>query len=266
MNLFLFYDFETNGIQPDTCAAMQLAIMNFNGEFVFNEYIYPYDNNIAGVEIHGIDEAKLIQNNANSYNIVFNNLYGYFMNNRDKEKIYMIAYNNFGYDQIVMEAHFERMGMKVPNNVIFVDLYPYIKEICPNIKPNYKLQTVFENLIVPKEEVLYHCAKADTYCLYKIYHKLMGVNNMNILLTKYGRPALSNRDILKCEVSVLNGYTPKVNYKRLGIQNVKTLYDKYVQFNNDELMLNYMKNGLKIFSDYNNMNMIRQLKYIQKFI
>ncbi len=266
MNLFLFYDFETNGIHPDVCAAMQLAIMNFNGEFIFNEYIYPYDNNISGVEIHGIDESKLIENNAKTHDLVFNQLNNYFNENRDKDKIYMIAYNNFGYDQIVMEAHFQRLNMKVPNNVIFLDLFPYIKEVYPNIKPNYKLKTVFENLIVPKEEVSYHCAKADTYCLYRLYHKIMEVNNMNVLISKYGRPAFSNRDILKSDISVLNGYSPKVNYKRMGINNVKSLYDKYLQLNNEDLMLNYMKNGLKIFSDYNNINMIRQLKYIQKFL
>ena len=38
----LFYDFETNGINPLECAALQLAIMNEDEEIIFNEYIYTF--------------------------------------------------------------------------------------------------------------------------------------------------------------------------------------------------------------------------------
>ncbi len=152
-NIIFFYDFETNGINPLTCAALQLAIMNQEGDVLKNQYIYPYDDKIAATEIHGIDENKLKENNALKSDDFFNDLIEWVKNIYPEKNIYWIAYNNFGYDQIVLENHLKRVNKKVPENWYFLDLYPMIKEFFQNIKPNFKLKTVYEYLCPNSEQV-----------------------------------------------------------------------------------------------------------------
>ena len=41
--VYLFYDFETNGLNAKTCGVMQMAIMLVDGSVFINQYIYPYD-------------------------------------------------------------------------------------------------------------------------------------------------------------------------------------------------------------------------------
>ena len=62
-----------------------------------------------------------------------------------KDDFYLIAHNNFGYDQLVLESEFLRCNIKMPYTWSFIDSLPYIKECFPvfgktnGTKLSYKL-------------------------------------------------------------------------------------------------------------------------------
>ena len=58
------FDLETNGLDLKASAIMQITILDIQGKILMNEYVYPYDNNIQGTQIHGIDGNVLQQNNG----------------------------------------------------------------------------------------------------------------------------------------------------------------------------------------------------------
>lgn len=266
--MIFFYDFETNGINPLTCAALQLAILNQNGDILKNQYIYPYDNIIAATEIHGIDENKLKENNALKSDEFFDDLIEWVKNIYPEKNILWVAYNNFGYDQIVLESHLKRLNKKVPENWYFLDLFPMVKEFFQTIKPNFKLKTVYENLCPNSEPVQYHCALADTICLYRIYKKLEEKNMINIFTNKYVRKGFSDKNILESPISGLGGYNYKMDsiYRKIGFKKIGDVFNKYKEknYNNDEFR-KYLKNELNIYSEIHNKNFTEQMSYIQHF-
>ncbi len=264
-NIIFFYDFETNGINPLTCAAMQIAIINHKGDIIKNQYILPFDGIIAASEIHGIDEQKLKDNNAINSDVFFNELISWVSNIYPNKDIYWIAYNNFGYDQIVMEAHLKRLDKKVPDNWYFLDLYPMIKEYFPNIKPNYKLQTVYENLVINKVPIQYHCALADSTCLYHLYNRLKEFGLTTVFEQRYKRCGLSSNNINNYSITTMGGYLYKLNsiYMKNGLTTIGKLNDIYKNNNYDKELLNkHLKNKFNIKSDYHNKNFVEQIDII----
>lgn len=264
-NILFFYDFETNGIKPITCAAMQIAIIDNNGDILKNQYILPYDGIIAASEIHGIDENKLKENNAMNADAFFGELIDWVDTLHPNKNIYWVAYNNFGYDQIVMEAHLRRIDKKVPDNWYFIDMFPFVKEYFQDIKPNYKLKTVYESLVINKEPVQYHCALADSICLYHIYNRFVELGVNDILLQRFGRCALSSNNIFICPITTLGGYMYKLNsfYVKNKITTIGKLYNIYTGYNFMNDPMNYhLKNIFYIKSDFHNKNLIEQLNII----
>ncbi len=267
-NIIFFYDFETNGINPLTCAALQLAIISNTGDILKNQYIYPYDDKIAATEIHGIDEQKLKDNNALKSDDVFKELIDWVNSIYPEKNILWVAYNNFGYDQIVMESHLKRINKKVPENWYFLDLFPMVKEYYQNIKPNYKLKTVYEHLCPNQEAVQYHCALADSICLYRIYNKLIEKNMEKIFLSKYIRKGFGDKSICDSPISGLGGYNYKMEslYKKFGFKKIGDIYNKYKEKKScNEEFRKYLKEELKIYSEIHNKNFTEQMSYIEYF-
>ncbi len=257
----LYYDFETNGVNTLECGILQMSIVNENGDILYDQYLYPYDNKIEATEIHGIDENKLKEKKAVKSNdffktlkTVIHNMFG------STEKIYWVAYNNFGFDQIVFEATLRRLDEEIPDNWLFVDLYPFIKEMYPTIKPNYKLKTVFEHLCGKDETIQYHSASDDTLCLYKMMKK---IKNPQRLFEKYCRNALSNKNVMENSISNIQGYMPKYNYGKVGLEKIGDLYQIYKILNfENEKMKEYLKNDCKIYTDFYIRQKIQQLNII----
>ncbi len=249
-SILLFFDFETNGLDPLTCGILHTAIIDSNQNIIFNQYTYPYNNIISGKEIHGIDESVLIQNNAIQSNIFFNNLIDFININYTNKTIYWIAYNNFGYDQFVLESHLKRLKLNIPSNWYFLDLYPFIKEVIPNLKPNYKLKTVYESLFPNDTNLNFHSALTDTKCIHKIYFKI-NQSSLPILYQKYCRRSVFNNNVLNSPISCLPGYTHKINFSSKNIYTIADLYNKYVFYNfNQELIEKYLKDDIGIYSQF----------------
>lgn len=262
MSTILYYDFETNGVNTLECAVLQMSVVNENGELILDQYLYPYDGKIDATEIHGIDENKLKEKKAISSDDFFKLMKEKIRGLYGDRKIYWVAYNNFGFDQIVFEAHLKRLGEEVPENWLFVDLYPFMKEIYPNIKPNYKLKTVFEYLCGKDESIQYHSASDDTLCLYKMMKK---IKNTSTLFEKYCRNALSNKKVMEDPISNIQGYMTKYNYEKVGIHKIGDLYQIYKVLNfENEKMKEYLKNDCKIYTDFYIRQKVQQLNIIHE--
>ena len=260
--IYVFFDTETNGLDPIKTSIMQLAALTLDGESILNQYVKPFDGRIEGTFIHGIDKKKLDDNNAVDIAemcIILKNrlrdLYG-------RSDIYFIAYNNFGYDQHILENNFKVAGVRIPDNWFFVDLFPIIKEIDKTL-PNYKLKTVYETLCDEDDENIdFHCASGDTKCLYKIYEKLK--YKIIPLIPKYTRSLLSTPAIQKCNISTISGYHVNSRLEERKICKISDLYIKFKEFNYEKPGFNnYLLNGLGLKNGFARNNMFQNLNMIK---
>lgn len=268
MRYYVYYDLETNGLDYYTTGIMQITVLDFDGNIILNEYVYPFDNRIDCADIHGIDEKKLIDNNAVKTIDLCNILKSHLSERYGLSDVYFIAYNNFGYDQIILENNFKHVGIKIPDNWYFIDLYPLVKEIYPLIKPNFKLKTIFENICGKDDSITYHSSLDDTLCLYKVFKHLSSQNLIkDVLINKYTRALLQSKKIYDSPISSIHGYNTKL---KLESKNIKTIGDLYIMFikyeyNNDAIEL-YIRSKLGIYSDYYVNMILKQLnviKYLQ---
>jgi DNA polymerase III epsilon subunit-like protein len=259
---YVFYDLETNGLDYYTTGIMQISMIDVNGNVLLNQYVYPFDNRIDCSAIHGIDEQKLINNNAISTIELCELIKRVLREKYERDNIYLVAYNNFGYDQIILENNFKITGIKMPGNWFFVDLYPIIKEVYPDLKPNFKLATVFKSLCKENDDdIQYHCALADTTCLYKIYNVLR-MQNYDFL--RYTRSLLHSDLINDSPIMTLNGYHIAM---KLEDKNIKTIGDLYYLFQKveykDANFEDCLRTAYNIYSKYGISNMIKHMKIIK---
>ena len=263
MKNYILYDLETNGLDVLKCAIMQITIINCSYHILMNKYVYPYNNLIEGTEIHGIDEKTLQNNNAINTTEMCISIKNILRQNFEREDIYWIAYNNFGFDQLVFENNFKHMNIKMPSNWYFIDFYPLIRELYPKMQPNYKLKSVFEYLIKPNQEIQYHSSLDDTKCLSDIFHKLIELNHEN-MFEKYTRCSLQNQKILQYPLTALYGYHYKMCFEKLNIHNINDLITFYKKMNFDkQQMFNFLKIQCNIYIPYLAKNIIQQLDMIQ---
>jgi DNA polymerase III epsilon subunit-like protein len=257
---YIFYDLETNGLDYYTTGIMQITMIDIDGNVLLNQYCYPYDNRIDGTHIHGIDEKKLVDNNAIQTVDLCILIKNIIRSIYDRQDVYLIAYNNFGYDQIILENNYKKCNIKLPNNWYFIDLFPIVKEIYPNIKPNYKLSTVYEVLCENNGPINYHCALQDTMCLYEIYKKIA---NNEYMFGKYTRSLLQSDKINNSPISSLNGTHSSMLFDVKDIHTIGDMYNIY-KINNydDEQFQKYLKTKLCIYNNYYINNITKQISVI----
>lgn len=260
-NNYIFYDLETNGLDHYTTGIMQMSMIDINGDILLNQYTYPFDNRIDGTEIHGIDEQKLINNNAIQTVELLLSIKKIIKKAYNNEKIFLIAYNNFGYDQLILENNFKICDIKMPNNWYFIDLFPIIKEIYPAKNPNFKLKTVFENICGSDSSINFHCSLGDTTCLYKIYNKIL---DRIEIFPKYTRASFYSNEINISPITSLNGYHKSFNFEMKNIYTIGDIYNifKQCKFDNEIFDL-YLRDNLGIYSNYFMKDIKKQLTFIK---
>ena len=226
----VFFDTETNGLPRENCsiqpAIMQIVIFDELGNRIFSQYVIPHDGIVAGTQIHGISQETLDINNALTMCDAAEAIKTMLRSKYGRTRINWVAYNAFGFDQSVLEANFKAVGIKIPNNWYFSDLLPIVKELYPDMKPNFKLGTVYRVLNNVSEEdynkLELHNADTDVMCLHSIYLKCGQdfPDNFRRLFRIYTRPLLSNPEILDSHISVLNGYHQKIPFEKFGFTKV----------------------------------------------
>ena len=264
----LFYDFETNGLDTSQCGILQTSILNEQGDVIFNQYTYPYDNKIEGTEIHGIDENTLIQHHAIPSNVFFVQMFEtiHRLYEDETEEIVWCAYNNFGYDQLVFEYHCERFNLPIPDTWSFMDIYPCIKELYPSIQPNYKLKTVYEYFFSNDSTIQFHNSLDDTRCLMQLYQKICeSRRDKNILFHKYHRKSFSNHSILYSPISSLQGYHPNIPFHKHHLLQMNDLYEVFKTVDNKNEFVHLMKHNYNIYSAFITKQLYSQLEHIHHF-
>ena len=113
----------------------------------------------ASVAIHRISNAR-----AEKEGRVWDEVWGDFVRfmerccieeSRKRKKIhptvYLIAHNNFGFDMILLKCECERLGLHIPDWVVFVDTLPFFKarlperaELDPKTRP-YSLASLYQH-------------------------------------------------------------------------------------------------------------------------
>ncbi len=276
-NHILFYDLETNGMRPFYKSAIMQMSLKYNTLSVReNIYVHPYDNIIAATEIHQIDEDTLKTNNAIQSSDLITYLLETFKN--EKDKYYFIAYNNFGFDQNVLEYHFHYHKKIVPKNWFFVDIMPYIQRYYPDIRKNggYKLSNVYEILCKENENkdyepnskkrkvINFHNAFDDVYALSEIFK---AVNPDKKKLSAYVRGSYTNKMICESPISAIAGYAHFFDFEKKNILLIQDLYDVYVKCDKkSELFKDYVKTKIGIYSEFYLNKIVEQIEILNYFM
>ena len=261
---YVFYDIETNGLDYYNTGIMQISILDIKGNILLNNYAYPYDNRIEGTSIHGIDENKLITNKAVDASSICIIMKKVLREKYGRSIVYFIGYNNFGYDQIILENNFKIVGVKIPENWYFIDLLPIVKEIYPNVKPNYKLKTIYELLCGNNDETInFHCSLSDSICLYRIFNVVIKKSNLHEI---YVRPLLQSREIFLSPIFTINGYHKSMQLEKKGINSIGDLYNIFKECDfTIEKIEEILKNKYNIYSNYYLTNIIKSIIFISSF-
>ena len=246
----IFYDLETNGTRPFyKSAIMQISFKSLNESINENIYVFPYDNIVGATEIHGIDSDVLIKKSAISSETMLKILLNKF--DKSDETYYLVAYNNFGFDQNVLEHHFKIHNLVVPKNWLFLDILPYIQQNYQSIRKNggYKLSNVYDIMCKKEGELInFHNAEDDVYCLGEIYKKLELEKDK---IMPYIRGGYTNKEILKAPISSISGYAPFFGFEKNGINIVGDLVDEYKKMeSNIDLFRLYLKQKIGIYSEF----------------
>ena len=246
---YLVYDLESTGLDVVSSEILEICVVDYKSERVLmHEYVYPeLEKEISNSDIHGITIAKIKSNNGLTQIQMMNNLIQLLSG----EDVVMIAHNNNGYDQLLLEYSLKRYGLKIPENVLFSDSLPIFRCLIKNIL-NHKLGTIY-NYFYGDNDVQFHCAIDDTVALVKILKKC-NQRELQKLVKYYERPAFTNDKIKQYNVKKL--YCLE-RVKNDAIQKVFDIYDVYHILNNNFVM--FLKQHLHIYSKFKIEKIIQQL-------
>ena len=247
---YVVYDLETNGLPVLGVCIMQISILDGeNGAILLNEYVWPYSGVIAATQFHGIDRKRLRDNNAVTLVDLTEKIKRVLRDKYGRQDVVWVAYNNFGFDQLVLEANFKRVNARMPDNWLFMDLLPMTRSkfsICKGM-PNYKLATVFHKLCKQPEgaaPIAFHTSLADTQCLYELF-KLMEYL-FGDEFSEHTRPKFDSARIFDERLeTALVGYHPHMHFHNYGMHAMKDMYAAFLRHDCD----------IKIFKNY----LIREL-------
>lgn len=277
LNNTCIFDLETTALKTSEACILEISCVDLlTGNNIFHKYIYPSDKQkITNSNIHGIDEKKLKDNNAvdtsSALSEMVSILSSYY--SLAKDDLYLIAHNNFGYDQLVLESEFQRSGIAMPHTWSFIDSLPYIKECFPvfgktsGSRLSYKLENVYRNVTKDRSKIDFHSATVDTRVLRETIFKLLEYHRNNDEIQKtlyrYCRPQSSSGEIYEAPVNLLHGYTIKLELEKKGIVTIGQLVNICLKFQCNANVINtYLKDVLKIYPSWVRSTFAQQIVHI----
>lgn len=163
----VFFDLETTALDVYQAYILELAALLPNGTTLFHSYIQ-FPGNITNSHIHGITQDVLNSNQARQLESVlidFENWVTTRFPNHQTD-IHLMAHNCIGYDKLVLELNYKRIGRQMPGNWHFIDSLPQIRQLIR--MPSYKLSAIYQAFFNQPLEGA-HGAIADVRALYRIY-------------------------------------------------------------------------------------------------
>ena len=169
-----YFDLESTGLSTQTSYILQIAgICNKNNE-TFQSYILPPPNFIiTNSDIHHITQETLQTNNATQFAEAIQAFKDWIASIYKDEIVYLIAHNNFGYDQLLFESQCSRYNVNIPMNWRFYDSLYQFRKYNPKIGyGNYSLGKLYDTFIGEEIEGEFHNAITDVKALMKVHEKL----------------------------------------------------------------------------------------------
>jgi DNA polymerase III alpha subunit (gram-positive type) len=233
-----YFDLESTGLCTNTSKILQIAaISNKNNETYQNYVMTPPELEINNSHIHHITKETLIENNAPNINTVIQSFIEWNKNIFGEEIVYLIAHNNFGYDQLLLESQFKQNGFRIPDNWRFYDSLYQFRKYNPEIGyGNYALGKMYKNYIGGELEGEFHNAITDVKALMQLHEKLtcpiFKKNSIyKDIIDQESRKATSNIDWTQTTIDKIVHNNTKV-VALINRKGFKTVHD---------LMINYEK-------------------------
>tara|TARA_Y100000996_G_C22183197_1_gene503734 strand:- start:34 stop:549 length:516 start_codon:yes stop_codon:yes gene_type:complete len=163
---YIFYDFETTGLDPTKDKIIEMAFLDDAGN-KFESFVNPSCNLPQKItDITGITNEMLI--NAPPLDVVLKNLYTY-LNDRPEYDIYLIAHNNHRFDQLFFINAFKTEFNTEPD-YNFIDTLKIFKRLLPK-KKSYSMQNLCKEF---KLDIIQdHRAMSDVLLLKDLYTLIM---------------------------------------------------------------------------------------------
>jgi DNA polymerase III epsilon subunit-like protein len=279
--VILFFDLETNGKRPFyQSAIMQLGLYdsrengadgNIKRSAIQNFYVRPYDGIVGATEIHGISAETLEKEKAITSAQMLEHLVATYPASSKKEYIF-VAFNNFGFDQNVLEYHFHHHGISVPGNWIFADIFPYISQYYPKLRADggYKLENCYKKICCTsaggegEEEIDFHTATDDVYCLARLYYKVIGTaTEKKRFQNAFMRGSYTCGTIVQSPVSTIAGYANFFKLEEKGMASVGDLYAKFQELGgSSDAFRNFIKEKMGIYSSFYQGKIVEQFEII----
>lgn len=188
MSKLLFFDLETTGVKFWRNGIHQIGgIVDIDGQEVERFDIRLAPNPAATIEQEALDVAGVTLEQVQSYQPMedgYRQLVGIlskYVNKFDKrDKMYLVGYNNAGFDNSFLRALFQQCGDKYfgswfyPNCMdVYVMVTPFLMGV-RNDMENFKLMTVAKTMGIEIDENKLHDATYDIELTRDIFYRIIG--------------------------------------------------------------------------------------------
>jgi DNA polymerase III epsilon subunit-like protein len=232
---YVIYDVETGGLDIIQTPLLQFTMRDgASGTVMLNQYIFPHEGGVitpGAAALHKIDDDMLNKAGAVSLQSACATISAIIRKKFGRQAVIWVAYNNFGFDQLVMECAFKRANIRMPDQWAFMDLLPLVRSKL-NIQPNYKLESVYFKLCRPAQTadpISFHDALDDTKCLYDVFEVCHDLFKDD--LANYTRPKIDSHAMM-CHMPLnifISGYHPNFNLSQYNCSTVGNMYNKFCE-------------------------------------
>ena len=169
-----YFDLESTGLCTWTSKILQIAAICNKDNETFDSYVMtPNDFVIKNSHIHHITKETLIETKAPPIDTVIRRFIDWIHSIFGDEIVYLIAHNNFGYDQLLFESQCSQNEIDIPENWRFYDsLYQFRKYNSEIGYGNYALGKLHAKYIGGAPDGEFHNALTDVKVLKEIHEKL----------------------------------------------------------------------------------------------
>ena len=268
MTNYILFDFETGGLDVVHTPPLQLTGRNGqDGSVLFNMYIRPHKGAVISekaIEVNGITDQVLLDNNAIALSDALEQVVRIVRKTFGRKSVVWVAYNTFGFDQLVLEYSFKRAGLRMPDCWRFMDLLPLCRDRF--VVSNYRLSTVHAKLVTRAEGAepfKLHDSLGDTLCLFELFHACQDICGED-LFPRYTRPKMDSIHMYDMPLdTTLSGYDPAMKFNAFGYHTIGHVFQKFRDIGCDtELFVQFLMNDLKVFKDYRAKRITQQMRLI----
>ena len=178
-NNVVIYDLETTGLKYNKNKILESSFYlyprTFDDYARYNTILFNPEMNIPpeSTKIHKITNEMV--KNKKTFKDSIEDIEKVLLFKSNNKPIYLIAHNNYEFDELFIRKEYERINRKIPEQFVFIDSLPIVRNIYPknNLLPNHKLTpTLKEYLNIQVDDKLAHSAEGDIAVLISIWDKL----------------------------------------------------------------------------------------------